>query len=142
MKDGLRPYIISVYGLKEMSEQLESKTLAERKNAIVAKMLEIRRKNYRKFLFIKDELIQKSAEGKLIPLNELDKETLHDLRNCINLPYAILSEIYGISKKSITYIFTKNEVSGKGITSGYDCFVEYGHREIDMQTFVEYLTKT
>lgn len=35
MKDGLRPYVISVYGLKEISEQLESKTLAEKKNAIV-----------------------------------------------------------------------------------------------------------
>lgn len=141
MKDSIRPYILSVYGLKEMSEQLEGKTLADKKNTIVEKMLEIRRKNYRKFLFFKDELIQKSIDGKLIPLNELDKETLHDLRNCINIPYVILSEIYGISKKSITYIFTKNKVSGSGIDTGYECFVEYGHREIDIPSFIEYLTK-
>ena len=141
MKDNIRPYILSVYGLKEMSEQLEGKTLADKKNTIVEKMLEIRRKNYRKFLFFKDELIQKGAEGKLIPLNELDKETLHDIRNSINIPYDILSEIYGVSKKSLSYIFTKNEVSGKGINNGFECFQEYGHREIDIPSFVEYLTK-
>ena len=141
MKDSIRPYILSVYGLKEMSEQLEGKTLADKKNTIVEKMLEIRRKNYRKFLFFKDELIQKSVDGKLIPLNELDKETLHDIRNSINIPYDILSEIYGVSKKSLSYIFTKNEVSGKGINNGFECFQEYGHREIDIPSFVEYLTK-
>ena len=141
MKDSIRPYILSVYGLKEMSEQLEGKTLADKKNTIVEKMLEIRRKNYRKFLFFKDELIQKSVDGKLIPLNELDKETLHDIRNSINIPYDILSEIYGVSKKSLSYIFTKNEISGKGINNGFECFQEYGHREIDIPSFVEYLTK-
>ena len=141
MKDIIRPYIISIFGFKEMSKLLLDKPLAEKRSTIVEKMLEIRRKNYRKFLFYKDELIQKGAEGKLIPLNELDKETLHDIRNSINIPYDILSEIYGVSKKSLSYIFTKNEVSGKGINNGFECFQEYGHREIDIPSFVEYLTK-
>ena len=141
MKGIIRPYIITTFGFQEMSKLLEGKTLADRKTTIVERMLEIRRKNYRKFLFFKDELIKKGADGKLIPLNELDKETLHDIRNSINIPYDILSEIYGVSKKSLSYIFTKNEISGKGINNGFECFQEYGHREIDIPSFVEYLTK-